>query len=243
MNRIRSAVCAVILCALVAATPAAAETADSAPVRPLSDGGFGFPEITGPESPEEYPFQLSPPGPEMRLRQVSDQEVLVEYVEGGIVSYSFRAVPAHAADGATVPTSIALTEDEEGPVVTLIAHFRAGNPAAGGAPFVFPISGGAGWEGGYRTSSFEMNEPKPPAPEPQPASAQPAPICKVPSLHGLGLSAARAKLVAADCRIGQVHLARGATRADGKVVKQFRQAGSQLVSGAPVAVKLARHQG
>lgn len=81
------AACAALLCTLVASlavaiAPAAAETGDAAAIRPLSDGGFSFPNITGPESPEEYPFQLNPPSPEMRMRQVGDQEIVAEYIEG-----------------------------------------------------------------------------------------------------------------------------------------------------------------
>jgi hypothetical protein len=235
------AACAALLCMLVASlavaiAPAAAETGDAAPIRPLSDGGFSFPNITGPESPEEYPFQLNPPSPEMRMRQVGDQEIVAEYIEGGWIGYSFQAEPAHDAVGATVPTTIALTEDGEGPVVTLTVHFRAGNPA-GGAPFAFPVTGGKGWEGGWFYGTVELGGPKPPANDPPPPPP-PAPTCTVPSLHGLGLRAAKARLRADHCAIGTVRLARGATRGKGKVVKQFHPAGTQLTAGAPVAVKL-----
>lgn len=246
-GREQLAACGALLCALVASlaiapAPAAAETGDAAPIRPVSDGGLNFPNITGPEAPEEYPFQLDPPSPEMRLRQISDQEIVAEYIEYGWVGYSLQAEPAHDVDGATVPTTIALTEDEEGPVVTLTVHFRAGNPAAGGAPYVFPVTGGKGWEGGYRTTTVELNEPKPPAND-TPPPPTPVPTCTVPSLHGLGLRAAKARLRADHCAIGEVHLARGATRGKGKVVKQFRAAGTQLAAGAPVAVKLGVRQG
>jgi hypothetical protein len=245
-GRKRLAACAAVLCALIASlaiavAPAAAETGDAAPIRPISEGGFSFPDITGPESPEEYPYQLKPLSPEMRMRQVSDQEIVVEYLEYGVISYSIQAEPAHDAVGATVPTTLALAEDEEGPVVTLTVHFRAGNPAAGGAPFAFPVMGGEGWEGGYRTISVELNEPKPPAKDPPPPP--PPPTCTVPPLHGLGLRAAKARLRADHCAIGKVHLAHGATRGKGKVVKQFRAAGTQLTTGAPVAIKLGARQG
>jgi beta-lactam-binding protein with PASTA domain len=60
----------------------------------------------------------------------------------------------------------------------------------------------------------------------------------VPSLHGLGLRSAKSSLRTANCAIGQVHLAKGATAGKGKVVKQFRAAGTELAAGAPVAVKL-----
>lgn len=237
------AACGITLCCLIASLAvmvgtAAAESGDSAPIRPASDGGLGFPDITGPERPEEYPFQLHPVSPEMSLRQIDDQEIVVEYPELGIVAYSLQAGPAHDAVGSTVPTTIALSQDEEGPVVTISVHFRAGNPAAGGAPFVFPILQGKGWEGGYRTESFEMNEPKPPASEPPPSPAPPVPTCTVPALRGLDLRAAKIRLRGADCTIGKVRLARRATVGTGKVAKQFEPAGAELVAGSPVAVKL-----
>jgi hypothetical protein len=241
MNRIRSAACAAILCALVVAAPAAAETGNSAPIRPVSEGGFSFPRISGPEAPEEYPLQWGPVSPELKLRQVSDQEIVAEYFEYGVVSYSIQAPPAHDVEGEAVPTTIALSEDEEGPVVTIVVHHRPGNPKAGLAPFKYPILEGSGWEGGYRTISFEMNEDKPPATEPPPAPPAPAPTCTVPSLRGFGLVAVKKLLRGADCAVGRVRLADGATKGKGKVVKQFEPAGTQLAAGAPVAVKLAGH--
>jgi PASTA domain len=244
-RRKRLTAIAALLCALVASlavvvAPAAAETGDSAPVRPMSDGGFDFPDITGPTAPEEYPFLLNPVSPEMRLRQVSDQEIVAEYIEGGVIGYSFEAVLAHDAVGATVPTTVQLSEGAEGPVVTLVVHHRAGNPAAGGAPFAYPIEDGPGWEGGWRTISVELSEPKPPvSTEPTPASPPaPTPICTVPSLRGVSLHAAKSRLRAADCGVGKVRLAAGSTAGKGKVVKQFRPAGTQLAAGAPVALKL-----
>ena len=124
--------------------------------------------------------------------------------------------------------------------MTFIVHHRAGNPAAGGAPFAYPITMGEGWAGGYHSVGYEMNEPaKPPAPTP-PAPA--APTCAVPSLHGLSLKSAKARLRSADCSIGPVRLAPGASAGKGEVVKQFRTAGTELAAGTPVAVKLGSRQ-
>jgi hypothetical protein len=239
--RRRSAAAAVLICALVASLvvavgAAVADEGDSAPIRSLSQGGISFPDIQGPTTPEEYPFQLEDPGPEITLRQVDDQRIVAEYLEGGYQAFTFEAESAHAADGATVPTSIRLSEDAEGPVVTEIVRHRAGNPAAGGSPFVYPISGGKGWEGGFSTVGFEMNEPAPAAPSP-PAVVPPV-ICTVPTLHDLPLKAAKARLRAANCHIGGVHLAAHTKAAKGRVVKQFRPVGTELAAGARVAVKL-----
>jgi len=242
MTRFRSAACAAILCALLAVPSAAAETGDSAPIRPESEAGFDFPRILGPEAAEEYPLQWSPLGPELKMRQVSDQEIVAEYIDYGVVSYSLHAPPAHDVEGAAVPTTIALSEDEEGPVVTIVVHHRPGNSKAGFAPFKYPIESGSGWEGGFSTIRVELNEPKPPASEPSAAPAPPVlpvPTCTVPSLHGFGLVAVKKLLRGADCGIGQIRLAHGATKGKGKVVKQFEPAGTQLAAGAPVAFKLA----
>lgn len=218
--------------------PAAAEEGDSAPIRPVSEGGLGFGTITGPTAPEEYPLQYEHLSPELKMRQVSDQLIVVEYVEYGVQSFSIEAVAAHDASGATVPTSIHLSEDEVGPVITLIVSHRAGNLAAGGAPFDYPILAGEGWEGGFYAHGVEMNGPLTVAVEPSaPALAPPTP-CVVPALHDLSLKAAKARIRAAHCEVGTIRLAAGATAGKGKVVKQFHPAGTELATGAPVAVKL-----
>jgi hypothetical protein len=246
MTRNRSAAAAALLCALIAsllltAAPAGAEPADSAPIRNLSEGGLSFPMITGPEAPEEYPFQVEPLPAGIVMRQISDQQVIAEYVAGRHEAWSITAGPASDVEGSTVPTTIVLSEDEEGPVVTLIVHYRAGNPVAGGAPFLFPIVNGAGWAGGFHTNTILMPPPeaRPTPAETSPPLAEPAPpLCIVPPLRGLRLSAAKAKLRAADCGIGQVHLAREATKARSRVVKQFKPEETQLPAGSPVAIKL-----
>jgi PASTA domain len=224
----------------VAVAPAAAEVGDSAEIRPISDGGFGFPVIAGPAAPEEYPLLLGPVSQGLRWRQVDDQEVVYEYIEGDVISYALVVEPAHDAVGAAVPTTLQLSESADGPVVTLTAHFRAGNPAAGGAPFVFPITGGSGWAGGFHSVSTELNEPTP-APAAVATSPPPAPVptCTVPALRGLNLRAAKARLRAADCTVGKVLAAAGTRPAKGKVVRQFDAAGTRLAAGAPVAIKLA----
>jgi hypothetical protein len=100
----------------------------------------------------------------------------------------------------------------------------------------YPVTPGAGWAGGFHTTTIELTEPRPSSPE---APPPPAPIlCTVPALRGLSLRAAKRRLRSAHCGIGQVHLAAGATAGAGKVVKQFRAAGTELAAGAPVAVKL-----
>jgi hypothetical protein len=210
----------------VSAAPAAAESSDTAPLRPIAEG-VDFP-ITGPEAPEEYPLLVNL-GSEQEMRQIDEHHVAV--VQGAVVNFILNAPPAHDVDGATVPTSLTPTGED---IVTVTVHHRAGNPAAGGAAFVYPITEGTGWEGGYRTVTFPLVEPVQPV---QPTSTPPT-VCAVPSVRGLTLKAAKTRLRGAHCSIGQVRLSPNATKGKGKVVKQFRPAGTEMAAGSAVAVKL-----
>jgi hypothetical protein len=217
--------------AIGGASAGAEMVSDAEPVAYTSPGSF--PDIASPAAAEEYGYRLEDLAPTDTVSQVSADEIVV-FNEEGTPLFGIHRGLAHAADGATVPTTLRLEEED---LVVLTVHHREGNPAAGGAPFAYPITGGPGWEGGFRTISGEMNEPKPPAPTPEPAPPAPTP-CTVPSLHGLSLKSAKARLRAAHCVVGQVRLAAGATAGKGKVVKQFHPAGTQLGAGAAVAVKL-----
>ncbi len=236
---------AALLCALVASlvvtvAPAAAEFLGPAPIRNLDEGGMQFPESTGPEAAEEYPFKVTL-GEEQFLRQASPTEVDV-YYPGHSPALAIKATEAHDANGATVPTTLELTA---GDVVTLTVHHREGNPGAAGAPFDYPIVDGAGWPGGFQTVTVPLEisiaESERKIIEANPAATLgPLPViaCKVPTLRGYSLRGAKNRLRAAHCGIGAVHLATGATIGKGKVVKQFHGAGTELAAGAPVAVKL-----
>lgn len=223
-----------LLCALIASlavvvAPAAAEEVDTAETAEFT-GALSFAEITGPESPERYPFQVRL-GSEKELRQISETEAAVFYIDGP-QAYAIYAMGAHDADDANVPTTLAVTGEE---VVTLTVDHRAGNPAAGGEPFVYPILSGSGREPGaeFFYGRVEVGGPLT-LPEESPAPVQ----CDVPKLHDLKLAAAKAKLRAAHCAIGKVRIASGATATKGRVAKQFSAAGTELAVGARVAVKL-----
>jgi hypothetical protein len=232
LGAIAVSICALVACLAIAVAPAAAEEGNSAPIRPISAGGLRIPDIFGPEAPEEYPVQYSHLLNGVKFSQVDEQTIAVEYLGRSQPDATIKALPAYANDGAVVPTSIRLSEDEEGPIVTMIVRHRAGNPAAGGAPFLYPITGGPESKGGFFVGAVETTES---AVEP---TATPAASCKVPALHGLSVKAARARLRGAHCSLGQVHAPDGVTAAKGVVVKQFRGAGTKLAAGAPVAVKL-----
>ena len=232
--------CALVASLAIAVAPAAAEPLGPAPIRNLDEGGMLFPAITGPEAPEEYPLRVHL-SEELFLEQVSATEVDA-YYPGHLLAFAITANEAHDADGAAVPTTLELTGRE---VITLTVHHREGNPAAAWAPFDYPIVGGAGWAGGFRTIVVPMENPFAESErnivEANPAATLeplPVPTCKVPSLDGYSLRGAKNRLRAAHCGIGAVHLAAGATAGKGKVVKQFHPAGAELAAGAPVAVKL-----
>ena len=92
---------------------------------------------------------------ELDLRQINPQEVAVFYKEG-FPAFTIAAVSAHDAIGSTVPTQLAVAGSN---VITLTVGHRGISPAGGS--FVYPVIGGAGWEGGYRTISVELAEPEP----------------------------------------------------------------------------------
>jgi hypothetical protein len=109
---------------------------------PTYDGILAFPTIHGPSDAEEYSWEVQL-GAEQSLEQIDEQHAEVYYAYKHHPAFGITAEAAHDANGATVPTSLSVTEPN---VITLIVHHRAGNPAVGGAPFVYPITAGAGWE-------------------------------------------------------------------------------------------------
>lgn len=190
-----------------------------ATAEPLYEGSQ-FPVIHSVADPEEYAWEV-PLSEEQALRAVDDQHVEVYYTDSGVTAFTITAERAHDSEGAEVPTTIAIT----GPrVFTLTVHHRNGNPVAGGAPFAYPISPGAGWEGGFATVVLMP-----------PADPSPPPSCRVPKLRDLSLRAARKKLKWANCALGPV---RGERSRGARVVRQFRRPGNELPAGTAVGVKL-----
>jgi hypothetical protein len=184
---------------------------------------MNFATIHSPADPEDYCWEVEL-GEEQELRWVDDQHAEVIYTDGEHVAVTITATEAHDAEGSAVPTSIAVSG---GNVITLTVHHRAGNPAAGGAAFDYPITQGVGWEGGFHTYEIQM----PPAAVVVQAPAS----CVVPGLLGRKLKENRLRLRTAGCKLGKV---RGERRRGARVVKQSREAGSVLAAGARVAVKL-----
>jgi hypothetical protein len=131
---------AVLFVVCAALVPAGA----SAEPLPPYDGGMGFQEIQGPDGPEEFAWEVEL-GPEQELRAVDDRHAAVYYADGIHIAFTIEATSAHDAEGATVPTTLAVTQPN---VLTLAVHHRS-------TPFVYPVTQGEGWEGGFQSVEIE----------------------------------------------------------------------------------------
>jgi hypothetical protein len=222
-----------VLCVLVLGVPAAWASL------PVYEGG-GFPVLHSASDPEEFSWEVELFNGQ-ELRQIDEHEAAVFY-GGGVRAFSIPATPAHDADGSAVPTTIQVTGEA---VVTLIVHHRAGNPAAGGAPFVYPISAGVGWNGGFSTVIIQMPPTEQELREQQEREAREAAEhaaqakrCRVPFLRGASLGKARHQLRRANCRLGSITKPRNVSAGSARVVGQTARPGSILLQGARVGVRL-----
>ena len=193
---------------------------------PTYNGG-GFTAIKGPSDPEEYSWVVSL-GEDQELRQIDERTAAVYYTDGVHVAFGISAGAAHDAEGSSVPTTLVVSGAD---VVTRIIHHRAGNPSAGGVSFVYPVTDGAGWEGGFHTIYVDMPDES----LPDELAGQTAPGCVVPDLKGWSLKADRKKLKRAGCTLGKV---RGQRSRTARIVRQDLGTGTVLPAGASVSVKL-----
>ena len=190
---------------------------------PPTDAGWTFHTIEGVDGPEEFLWEVRLTD-EQELRSIDEHRVGVFYGDG-TQSLTINAIEAHDAEGAAVPTTLAIAGPD---TVNLTVHHRAGNPAAAGAPFHYPVVAGAGWEGGFQTIHVLM---------PPTEQAPPAPQCVVPDLAGRTMQASRRMLRRAGCAPGPV---RGERSRGARVVRQYRAAGKSLPLGTEVGVKVLR---
>jgi hypothetical protein len=224
MRPMRALMLTIALTALAALGPAGAL---AEPLPPFN-GLMSFHAIQGPEGPEEFSWEVHL-NEEEELQLVDESHAGI-FWEDGTMAMSIVAGKAHDAEGRTVPTTLAVTQPN---IITLTVHHRAGNPAAGGAPFTYPVTAGSGWEGGFVTYQVQMPPPSE-VPVPAPLSGMVA-TCLVPNLLGRSLKASRRLLERRDCELGQV---RGERGKGAKVVKQYRRPGSSVPPGTRVGVKL-----
>lgn len=129
-------------------------------VRPLNNGGLIFENIREESGPENFSYRVTL-GEEQELIQIDERTVQV-YLTGGYPSFTISAKPASDAVGTAVPTTLKKTSRD---IVTLTVHHRAGHE---GKPFVYPVVGGSGWEGGFKTVEVDMdNQPPEQSAQPQ----------------------------------------------------------------------------
>lgn len=222
---------ALALLGFVVSAPSAA-SADSPPL-PSYDGALFFPTIHGPGDPEEFSWEVELSAGE-HLEALGDQTAEVYFKDGSPMA-TIEAEAAHDATGAAVPTSLAVVGSN---IVTLTVHHRVGNPAAGGAPFVYPVEAGPPFQVGNSTvtviapkNESQIREER----ELAERAAAEAAGCRVPRLIGRTVRASRDRLREAGCQLGEV---RGGRAGSDRVVKQFRHPGEMLSVGARVAVRL-----
>ncbi len=122
-------------------------------LRPIFDGAMTFQAIREPSATEQFSWVVNMES-DQSLKLVNDQ--FAQVVTDGIhPNFGITAEPAHDAVGSAVPTTLSV----EGNVLTLTVHHRAGNPKAGNTPFVYPVTSGVGWEGGFTTYQVIMPPP------------------------------------------------------------------------------------
>jgi hypothetical protein len=222
MRALMLTIFAALLCVFVPASAAAEDI-------PPFDGAMTFHAIQDPAGPEEFSWEVQL-GEDQELRPVDDQQAAVYWVEGEDehIDFTINAVAAHDAIGTNVPTTLAVTQPN---VITLTVHHRAGNPAAGGAPFDYPVIAGSGWEGGLVTHVVQGPPPEAFAPSPVLTIV----VCRPPNLLGRSVKASRKLLRKSNCKLGPV---RGERSKGTKVAKQYREPGRSLPAGTEVGVKL-----
>jgi sugar lactone lactonase YvrE len=121
--------------------------------RPLYEGSMSFAMIRDSLGPESFSWTVRL-GFDQVLQQVDDTHAVVMYEEGA-PAFTITAQPAHDAVGTAVPTSLLVTD---GNTITYKVHHRAPGPT--GAPFVYPVVGGAGWQGGFMSTQGEWIVPE-----------------------------------------------------------------------------------
>lgn len=206
---------------------------------------MSFPAIEESSDPEEYSWEVTL-GAGQELGAVDDHNAAVYYTGSGVRAFPISATAAHDAHGFDVPTSLAVSG---GNVITLTVHHRAGNPAAGGSPFVYPVIAGEGWD--LESGPVVVTGPKDEQElreERERAEREKGEVgagggetfegCLVPKLKGRTLKASKERLEGTRCRVGKVRKLEGATARTGRVVRQNPKPGVVVAPGTSVGVTL-----
>jgi hypothetical protein len=109
-----------------------------------------FQAIRDDTAPEAYAYRVSL-DEDQALKVLDGQHVGVYYASNHL-AFTITAVPAHDAIGTAVPTSLTVDAKD---VVTLHVNYKPASTA-----FVYPVVGGTGWEGGFRTIEVTMPPPE-----------------------------------------------------------------------------------
>jgi sugar lactone lactonase YvrE len=117
--------------------------------RPLFDGAMSFAAIRDSSATESFSWNVNLDG-DQELRAVDSKHVTVRY-KNGPVAFTITAMPAHDAIGTAVPTFLTASGAN---IITLTVKHKVMGP--NGQPFVYPVVGGAGWEGGFQTYAIAM---------------------------------------------------------------------------------------
>jgi hypothetical protein len=98
-----------------------------------------FAAIRDASAPESFSWKVEM-DPDQELKLVDPQTAEVHYMGTQSAAFMISATPARDAVGTSVPTSLSVSGD----TVTLMVKHKT-------ASYVYPVVGGAGWEGGVRT--------------------------------------------------------------------------------------------
>jgi hypothetical protein len=150
---------------------------------------------------------------EEELRAIDETHAGVFWTADNTLAMTITAQKAHDAEGKPVPTTLTVTQPN---IITLTVHHRD-------AGFLYPVTAGEGWEGGFHTKVVEAGDFPPPPP-----------ACVVPDLTGRSLRASRKLLHQSHCRLGAV---RGKQVRTAHVVTQYRRIGRSLPLWTKVDVK------
>ncbi len=115
--------------------------------RPLYDGAMIFSAIRDSAGAESFSWQVNL-DTDQTLQLVDPRTARVTW-KSGPTAFVISAVPAHDAVGTSVPTHLAVSGD----ILTLTVEHHA-------STFVYPVVGGAGWEGGFQTFQVAMPSPE-----------------------------------------------------------------------------------
>jgi streptogramin lyase len=111
--------------------------------RPLFDGAMTFTAIRDVSAAESFSWRVQLD--EDQTMTLKGSKLVEVAYESGHVAFTVAAIPAHDAIGTTVPTRLSV----EGNVLTLHVEHKSGS-------FIYPVVGGAGWEGGFQTYQVVM---------------------------------------------------------------------------------------